>query len=147
VTSLLVVDASVALKWVLPEEDSELAEELLERGGPLHAPAFIFVELANAIWFKMRAGTLDLAEARGCLQDLREAPLQLWAGEEPLPSALEWAHRLDHAVYDCAYLALALHLGGSYVTADRRFWQKARARADLREQVMLLTDLELSPPG
>ena len=45
-----------------------------------------------------------------------------------LPASLEWAHRLDHAVYDCAYLALALHLDGTYVTAERRFWQKARAR-------------------
>jgi predicted nucleic acid-binding protein len=137
---LLVVDASVALKWVLPEEESEIAEGLLERGALLHAPAFIFVELANAIWFQMRAGKLNAAEAEGCLRDLREAPLELWDGEEPLPSTLEWAQRLDHAVYDCAYLALALHLGGTYLTADRRFWQKARAHAELRDQVLLLTE-------
>ena len=140
-TSTLVVDASVALKWVLPEEDSELAEALLDCGATLRAPAFVFVELANALWFQMRAGKLDAAEAAGCMRDLREAPLQLWDGEEPLPSTLEWAHRLDHAVYDCAYLALAPHLDGTYVTADRRFWQKARARDELRDRVVLLSDL------
>jgi predicted nucleic acid-binding protein len=140
-TSTLVVDASVALKWVLPEEDSELAEALLDRRPGLHAPAFIFVELANALWFQMRAGKLDAAEAAGCMRDLREAPLQLWDGEEPLPSTLEWAERLDHAVYDCAYLALALHLDGTYVTADRRYCQKARARDELRDRVVLLSDL------
>ena len=139
--STLVVDASVALKWVLPEEDSELAEGLLDRGTPLHAPAFVFVELANALWFQMRAGKLDATDAAGCMRDLREAPLELWDGEEPLPATLEWAHRLDHAVYDCAYLALALHLDGTYVTADRRFWQKAKARDDLRDRVVLLSDL------
>jgi predicted nucleic acid-binding protein len=137
----LVVDASVALKWVLPEEDSELAEGLMDRGVPLRAPAFVFIELANALWFQMRAGKLNAAEAAGCMRDLRGAPLELWDGEEPLPATMELAQRLDHAVYDCAYLALALHLDGMYVTADRRFWQKARTRAELRDQTLLLSDL------
>ena len=140
-TPTLVVDASVALKWVLPEEDSELAEGLLDGGSTLRAPAFVFVELANALWFHVRAGKLDATEAAGCMRDLREAPLDLWDGEEPLPAALEWAHRLDHAVYDCAYLALAIHLGAAYVTADRRFWRKANARDDLQDRVVLLSDL------
>jgi predicted nucleic acid-binding protein len=89
----------------------------------------------------MRAGKLSAAEAAGCMRDLREAPLGCWDGEEPLPSALEWAHRLDHPVYDCAYLALALHLDGTYVTADRRFWQKAGNHEGVRGQVILLSDL------
>ena len=53
----LVVDASAALTWVLPENDSELAEGLLDRGAALCAPAFVFVALANALWFQMRAGS------------------------------------------------------------------------------------------
>jgi predicted nucleic acid-binding protein len=140
-TRTFIVDASVALKWVLPEEDGEVAERLLDGGAALHAPAFIFVELANALWFHLRAGKLNTAEAAGCMRDLREAPLELWDGEEPLPATLEWAHRLDHAVYDCAYLALALHREAAYVTADRRFWKKANARDDLRARVILLSDL------
>lgn len=58
------------------------------------------------------------------MRDLREAPLELWDREEPLPAALEWGHRLDHGVQDRAYLALALHLEAAHVTADRRFWQQ-----------------------
>jgi predicted nucleic acid-binding protein len=140
-TPTLVIDASVALKWALPEEDSKLAEDLLDRGAALCAPAFIFVELANALWFHMRTGKLNAEEAAGCMRDLRQAPLELWDGEEPLPSTLEWARRLDHAVYDCAYLALALHLDGTCVTADRRFWHKAGMRDDLGDRVVLLSDL------
>lgn len=140
-TRTLIVDASVALKWVLPEVDSELAEGLLDGGARLCAPAFVFLELANALWFQMRGGKLNAEEAAGCMRDLRAAPLELWEGEEPLPSSLEWARRLDHAVYDCAYLALALHLDGTYLTADRRFWQKARARDDLHDRIVLLSDL------
>jgi len=138
-TQALVVDASVALKWVLPEDDSDLAERLLDSRGWLHAPAFIFVEVANALWYQMRAGKLRPAEATACMDDLRQAPLIIWDGEEPLPSTLEWAHRLDHAVYDCAYLALALHLDGAYVTADERFWRKAQ-RPELNRRVLSLAE-------
>ena len=123
-TAGFVVDASIALKWVSPEDDSDPAAALLERGVPLAAPAFIFVEMANALWFQARAGKLDAAGAAGCLVDLRRVPLDLWSGEEPLPAALELAFELDHAVYDCAYLALAMHLGRPFVTADRRFRRK-----------------------
>jgi predicted nucleic acid-binding protein len=127
---------------VLPEEDSDAAERLLDLDARLHAPAFIFVEMANAIWFQMRAGKLDEVGAAGCMRDLRQAPLELWDGEEPLPSTLEWARTLDHAVYDCAYLALTLHLDGAYLTADRRLWRKAMARKDLDGRVRLLADLD-----
>jgi predicted nucleic acid-binding protein len=136
----LVVDASVALKWVLPEDDSDLAERMLELEGWLHAPAFIFMEMANALWHQMRSGKLSAAQAAGCMADLRRAPLVIWDGEEPLPSTLEWARILDHAVYDCAYLALALHLDGAYVTADQRFWRKAQ-RPELDRRVLSLAEL------
>ena len=139
-TRTLVVDASVALKWVLPEDDSDLAERLLDWKGWLHAPAFIFIEMANALWYQMRSGKLSAAEAAGCMADLRQAPLVIWDGEEPLPSTLEWARTLDHAVYDCAYLALALHLDGAYVTADQRFWRKAQ-RPELNHRVLSLAEL------
>lgn len=119
-----VVDASIALKWVSPEDDSDAATTLLERDVPLAAPAFLFVEVANVLWVQARAGKLDGVIAAGCLADLRRLPLELWSGEEPLPSALELAFELDHAVYDCAYLALAMHLGRPLVTGDRRFRQK-----------------------
>lgn len=137
----LVVDASIALKWVLPEHDSDLAETLLTHGAALHAPAFIFLETANVLWVKMRARMLTEKEARDSLRRLRSAPLVLWGGEEPLPETLSLARQLDHAVYDCAYLALALHLDGGYVTADRRFWRKARAKPQLAGRVLRLEDL------
>jgi predicted nucleic acid-binding protein len=141
VSPALVVDASIALKWVLPEDDSELAERLLTDGAALHAPAFILVEIANALWVKMRARILTEEEARDILKRLRSAPLALWDGEEPLPETLSLARQLDHAVYDCAYLALALHLDGGYVTADRRFWRKARAKAQFAGRVLRLEDV------
>jgi predicted nucleic acid-binding protein len=72
---------------------------------------------------------------------LRRAPLIVWQGEEPLPATLSLAKALDHAVYDCAYLALALQLNAIYVTADRRFWRKARAEPALAAHVQRLGDV------
>jgi predicted nucleic acid-binding protein len=139
-TTTLVVDASVALKWVLPEDDSDLADHVLDWKGSLHAPAFVFMEMANALCYQMRSGKLSAAAAAGCMADLRQAPLVIWDGEEPLASALELAQILDHPVYDCAYLALALHLDGAYVTADQRFWRKAQ-RPELQGRVLSLAEL------
>ena len=139
--SAFVVDASVAVKWVLPEDDSELAEALVTGGAPLHAPGFIFVEIANVLWKRMRQGGLAEADATDLMARLRTSPLILWQGEEPLPGTLSLAKELDHAVYDCAYLALALHLDAVCVTADRRFQRKAERRPDLAGRVVLLREL------
>jgi predicted nucleic acid-binding protein len=141
VNGRLVVDASVATKWVVPEEDSELADALLSDTARLHAPAFLAMEVANALWSKMRRGQLDDAKARASLEYLRKIPWAAWQGEEPLPETLGLAKQLDHAVYDCAYLALALHLDAVYVTADQRFWRKATRHRGLADRVVLLRDL------
>jgi predicted nucleic acid-binding protein len=58
-----------------------------------------------------------------------------------LPTTLSVAKFLDHAVYDCAYLALALHLDARYVTADQRFWRKTQGRPELADRVLRLADL------
>lgn len=136
-----VVDASVAVKWVLPEDGSELAEELVTGAALLHAPAFIFVEIANVLWKRMRADGLKEADVTDLMARLRRAPLILWQGEEPLPATLLLAKILDHAVYDCAYLALALHLDALYVTADQQFWRKTRRRSQLAGRVLRLADV------
>ena len=113
----LVVDASVATKWLVPEDDSELADGLLTGTARLHAPAFLAIEVGNALWLKMRRGDLDGGKAGASLDYLRRIPLAMWQGEEPLPNTLKLAQALDHAVYDCAYLALALHLDPVFVAA------------------------------
>lgn len=45
----LVVDASVALKWVLDEEGRPAARALLLGNEPLHAPDFLILECANIL--------------------------------------------------------------------------------------------------
>src|ERR1700751_3178757 len=115
----IVVDASVALKWVLDEPGSDVAAAL--RGQELVAPALWLAEAANALWRKACAGEITSVEANVRLSELRKAPVATLSIEPYLDQALELAVEMGHPVYDCIYLALALHQRTHVLTADRRF--------------------------
>ena len=131
---LIVVDASLAFKWMVEEEDSEKAEAILaewrKRGVRLAAPYFMVAELANAIHRKVIDETLSLAEAEALMDDLLSPELQL---ELHAPAGLhqrgmQLASQLRQpAVYDSVYLALAEVLNGELWTADRNFHRAASA--------------------
>jgi predicted nucleic acid-binding protein len=124
-----VIDASVALKWVIPEILSDQADRL--RGGPeeLLAPDLLLVEVANALWKKTAGREISPAEADRALDLVRESGIDLRPTAPLLTRALDIARRLNHPVYDCVYLALAAREHASFVTADRRLLRRVPARA------------------
>ena len=142
-TTGAVIDASVAIKWVVTEPGSDLAASLLD-GRPLHAPALMPVEAANALWAMGRRGVLRADEADDALATLRAVPLApAPPGFDPVPRALRLARLLAHPVYDCVYLSLAVELGLPVITADRRFVAAAAAHLDT---VLLVRPLD-TPAG
>ena len=132
----LVIDASVALKWVLAEPGQAAADALLDED--LIAPSLWLLEAANALWRRNLRGELSVAEARERLSELFNAPVTAIPIEEDLTAAAGLAQRLGHPVYDCLYLALALREQTQVVTADRRFWAVAQAAPDLAGKVRLM---------
>ena len=58
--SVLVVHASVAVKWMLPEPLANMAIRLQSPSHQLHAPSFLDIELANVLWKKVRQALLSL---------------------------------------------------------------------------------------
>ena len=135
----LVVDASVALKWLLPEEDSEEALGMIGRA-ILAAPDLMRVEAANALWHRVKRLQLTAGEARACLADLAAVPMDYVADRALTAAALSLACDLGHPVCDCLYLALALERAGVAVTADRRFAASVASHPYLAGRVMLLSD-------
>ena len=131
----IVVDASVALKWVLNEPDSDTALALREH--ELVAPALWLAEAANALWRAERVGQLTAGEAVGLLADLASAPIAAFPMDRYLDSSLRLAMELRHPVYDCIYLALAIQHGTHVITADRRF-AALGDRAEMAGRVRLL---------
>ena len=61
-SDLVVVDASVAMKWFVDEDDSDRAETLLAADIAI-APAIILSEVGNGIWSKRRSAGIDGASA------------------------------------------------------------------------------------
>lgn len=119
----MIIDASVALKWLVVEEGSEAALALLPQID-LSAPTLLHSEVANALRRKQRRGELadDIDPVR--LMD-RLAQVIQTVDEVPIMGrSLALAALLDHAAYDCVYLALAEQLGQELVTADMKFLRK-----------------------
>lgn len=117
----IVVDASVAVKWVVVEEDTEIARTLITSNHDLHAPRLLASEVANALWRKARLNEISHAEATSFVTLLRDMPLR-WGTEETVAAeAVRIALAIDRPIYDCMYLALAQHIGATMVTADVRF--------------------------
>ncbi len=117
----MIVDASVAMKWLVAEEDTDIANRLIGRDY-LAAPELIACEIANGIWKKWVRKQLTAVPQR--------LPFVLQLFDEVFPvtpyafRAAELAVELDHPAYDCFYLALAEARGDVVVTADARFIAK-----------------------
>ena len=118
---VVVVDASVAAKWLIAEPDSEIAAMLLDGSFDLHAPRLLASEVGNMLLRKAREGSIDDNEAARLAAALLDMPLQWRDDERTCVEAVRIAVELGHPAYDCTYLALALRIGTKVVTADKRF--------------------------
>jgi len=134
----IVVDASVALKWVLNESGQEDAEALLDQD--LIAPSLWLLEAANVLWRLSRRGDLSAEAAKARLSELYNAPVATGALDDDLPAAADLANALGHPVYDCLYLAMAIRETTYVVTADSRFHSAVAKAPWLKGKVRMLGD-------
>jgi predicted nucleic acid-binding protein len=137
----LVIDASIAVKWVV-EEDGTAAALSLRRQARLIAPDLLIAECANVFWKKVRRNELSTDEALLAARLLQGADIELLPTRSLLEAAARIAIDLDHPAYDCVYIALAAENDCRFVTADERLLRKlGRSRSDaFRERVISLTE-------
>lgn len=127
----IVVDASVMVALYVEEPLSGPARAALLRsrdaGDDLHAPDLLLVECANAFWKRVGRGELDRDSAMtaltalSTLEGLDRHPMD----EQLVRPALSLAIAHSLTAYDAAYAALAIQLGGTVVSADGRFVERA----------------------
>lgn len=116
----LVVDASVAIKWMIEEHDSALADRWLDESHDFLAPELIVAELISAAWKQRRRGNISDAQYDDIVIRVADGPIT-YRPLRPLASnAAALARDLDHPIYDCFYLALAAAEDVPMITADRR---------------------------
>ncbi len=124
--SPLVIDASVAIKWVVQEAGTDEATAL--RGAhALVAPDLIVAECANVLWKKVNRREFLAEEAVLAARLLASAEIELVPMRGMLEEATRLAVELDHPAYDCLYLALAVGRGTCLATADERLIGRVRS--------------------
>ena len=133
------VDASVAVKWLVPENASDAAERVLAASDDLIAPDLLLAEVANALRKKSRRGELTAAEAAEAFAILCTLRLELHSTGPLVRRALDLAAILDISVYDCVYIALAEAEGGRLVSDDKALVARLRLRRGLPRAVGLVS--------
>lgn len=123
----LVVDASVVIKWHVPEIHGPAALRLLDDRAPeLHVPDLVYPEVGNILWKKLRRDELDEGQARRVAHLVAIAPLEAHPAGPLMEAALEIAIVTGRTVYDSLYMALAARLQCPMVTADKKLFNATR---------------------
>jgi len=124
-----VVDASVALSWLLPGEDTHLTLPLREGAADnpeveLFVPPNFWYEIANALWVAVRRNRITPTIALEALESLIEFHFTVWVAEPVTSLSLSFEQNL--AVYDSAYLSLAMEHNSTLWTIDKALAEAAK---------------------
>ena len=137
----LVIDASVLIKFYVPEILSDRAERLLAKVGnkdiDLLAPDLIYPEAGTILWKKQRLKELTHSEAEEITDAILSLPLMIEASKSLLPLAVDIAIACGITVYDASYLSLAKVYETTLITADRKLVD-ILAKTDLKVSVIWL---------
>lgn len=118
---MIVIDASIALKWFIEEERRERALNVLEliRVAPSDyaVPDLFYLEMTSVLARLMKSRK-DLHQTIADLYDLGLTQVRLGAGLLKTAADIAFEYRLSG--YDALYAACAQTLGGQWLTADKR---------------------------
>lgn len=115
----LVIDASVAVKWVISEDGGDDAVRL-RSAFTFVAPELLLPECANILWKKVQRKELEPNEAALAIALIERSGISFQSMQGLSETATRLAIELGHPAYDCVYLALALRQKLRFVTADKR---------------------------
>jgi predicted nucleic acid-binding protein len=137
---IVVVDASVAVKWYAPELNSDKAEKLLDGSFYLNAPELIVPEFGNIVWRKFRQNEFAAVDGRKIIAAFQRVNVRLHSHSQTASAAFVGAELTGQTVYDWSYLALAVALSCQFVTADEKFY-KALEKTGLKQNLLWIGDL------
>lgn len=138
----IVIDASIATKWLVSERGTDRALRLrdlyLSGGLELIAPALIYYEVANALRFHphyrlTEAELLSAVVALGDMQIAMQPTTEIWS------KAFEISISEGIAIYDSIYIAMPLTFDAKLVTSDKKLVEKLSG--EIKKRVSLLEEL------
>jgi predicted nucleic acid-binding protein len=116
---IVVVDASFAVKWLVPEAGSDLARLLLEGEDQVSVPDLFHIEVASALCRKARQKVIGDTELDDALELLASLPGRTAPTPPLVDAAILLARTHRHALFDCLYLVLAQRSGAALATFDQ----------------------------
>lgn len=121
---VLCLDSSVIIPYLVPEENSQKAEALIQdailSSIRVVVPCFAWAEVGSVLLKKVRRKLLTAEESQACFEDFQQLPLEFI--EHPVLRNKAWAISAEHdlpTLYDAAFLACAEHYGAEFWTADQ----------------------------
>lgn len=126
---MIVLDSSVALKWIFADEEgAEHAERIrnehVSAKNEITVPSLFFYEVANVLATKVKLSPAEALEAFELISAFEFNVHELDSQEYLEAMTLTMKHKIS--VYDASYHVLASRLGCRFLTADRKFWEKVK---------------------
>jgi predicted nucleic acid-binding protein len=120
----LVIDASVLIKFYVPEILSDRAQEVMSwvADGKLMllAPDLLYPETGNILWKKQRLHELTPDEVEEIVDAITSLPIKIEYSRQIMPLSVSIALHSGITVYDAMYVAVAGIYETKMITADRR---------------------------
>jgi len=136
---MLVVDASVVIKWHLDEVDSEAAQSIRRSAASFAVPDLLFLETASTVWKNVRRGLLSSRRALEIIESIVDGPFVVYSHQALARDAVRIGIARDITPYDASYVVLAISIRADYVTADRKLFNKLQG-SPFGKNVTLLAD-------
>jgi hypothetical protein len=124
---VIVLDASIAVAWFLPEQHAVFAAGLMEGRNDLTAPDIIVAEVGNGLVKAFRRGVIKQERVQAAVRYLMASLIDLRPSTPLLPNAADLACRLRCSIYDATYIELARRTAALIVTDDARLTEIARS--------------------
>ena len=128
----MILDASVAAKWFLSDEDMivearSLRDALISERIRLAAPPTIWTEVGTGIVRAARRRLLDASDALALADQARELSRLIDVVRVDMAEIVRTALSVGIGANDAAYLAAALQQESSVITADQGMLERGRA--------------------
>jgi predicted nucleic acid-binding protein len=126
---MIVLDSSVALKWIFADEEGanhaeRIRDDHVSGKNEIAVPALFFYEIANVLATKVKLSAEEALEAFELISAFEFNVHELGSSEFTEAMTLAMMHKVS--VYDASYHVLASRLGCPFLTADQKFWEKVK---------------------
>lgn len=126
---MIVIDASVVLSWMLPDEVDDFARQSASDVAEQTAivPPIFPSEVTNALIAAHRRGRIDRSIVKDALGDLANLPIFVQSAAITMEEEVELALRHGLTIYDALYLALARRQRLTLFTRDKQLAEAAKS--------------------